>query len=117
MTTRRSFDPAGVVFGLLLPLAAALAGLILTKVWEPRLPDQIATHWSGTKPNGFGTPMSTAWIFALVILLVGGGCCAVAAFAQALLIMRRCMLLIGLTVVGLMLSLQVTVLHLSLIHI
>jgi len=114
VNSSRVVDPAGAVFGLLLPVMAALSGVILTKVWEPRLPAQIATHWTTTSPDGFSTPMSSAWTFALVTVLFGGGCAAIAALAQAMLMMRRTMLVVGLSVVGLILTVQVLLLYVQL---
>lgn len=114
MKSSRVVDPAGAVFGLLLPVIAALSGVILTKVWEPRLPAQIATHWTTTSPDGFSSPMSSAWTFALVTILFGGGCAAIAALAQAMLMMRRTMLVVGLSVVGLILTVQVVLLYVQL---
>ncbi|WP_072805171.1 DUF1648 domain-containing protein [Rhodococcoides yunnanense] len=105
----RTFDPAGVVFGVVIPIAAAAFGVILTHVWRSRLPEQIATHWSGTDPDGFTSPITSSWTLAVVIVLVGGGCSAVASLAHALLIMRRTMLMIGLTVVGLIVVLQIAI--------
>ncbi|CAH0281276.1 MAG: DUF1648 domain-containing protein [Rhodococcus sp.] len=96
----RTFDPAGVVFGVVLPLAVAALCLVLAYLWEGRLPDQVATHFSGTQPDDFSNPLANAWTVAIVIVLVGGGVSAVAALARVLLIMRRTMLIIGLTVVG-----------------
>ncbi|MDF3306605.1 DUF1648 domain-containing protein [Rhodococcus sp. T2V] len=114
MNSSRVVDPAGAVFGLLLPVIAALSGVILTTVWEPRLPAQIATHWTTTSPDGFSTPMSSAWTFALVTVLFGGGCAAIAALAQAMLMMRRTMLVVGLSVVGMILTVQVVLLSVQL---
>ncbi|MGA9872420.1 MAG: DUF1648 domain-containing protein [Rhodococcus sp. (in: high G+C Gram-positive bacteria)] len=107
----RTFDPAGVIFGVLAPIAAAALGVVAARIWRSRLPDQIATHWSGTQPDGFTSPVTSAWTLVIVIVLVGGGCSAVAALAHALLIMRRTMLMIGLTVVGLITVLQLAILH------
>lgn len=106
----RVLDPAGVVFGVGVPVAAAVVGLLLTYTWMDRLPDRLATHWSTSMPDGFSSPTSFAWTFALITLLIGGGCSAVAALAAALLVMRRAMLLTGLTVVGLLTTLQVAIL-------
>ncbi|MGF7122037.1 DUF1648 domain-containing protein [Rhodococcus sp. BE178] len=105
----RVIDPAGAVFGIGVPVLAAAAGIVLTYMLESRLPEQIATHWSGDggTPDGFMSPTSSAWMVALILLLVGGGCCAIAALAQAQLIMRRMMLLVGLVVVGLILAVEV----------
>ncbi|PQP23145.1 DUF1648 domain-containing protein [Rhodococcus opacus] len=114
MKSSRVVDPAGAVFGLLLPVLAALFGVILTKIWEPRLPAEIATHWTTTSPDGFATPMSSAWTFALVTVLFGGGCAAIAALAQAMLMMRRTMLVVGLSVVGLILTVLVVLLYVQL---
>ncbi|MDV2477878.1 DUF1648 domain-containing protein [Rhodococcus zopfii] len=110
MTTRRIIDPAGALFGIALPIATAVAAVLLTVVWEPRLPAEIATHWSGPDPVGFSAPMSSAWAMALVIVLIGGGCSAIAALAQAMLMMRRYMLVVGLGVTGLLATLHLTML-------
>ncbi|MBC2641041.1 MULTISPECIES: DUF1648 domain-containing protein [unclassified Rhodococcus (in: high G+C Gram-positive bacteria)] len=114
MNSSRVVDPAGAVFGLLLPIVAALSGVVLTTIWEPRLPAEIATHWTTTSPDGFATPMSSAWTFTLVTVLFGGGCAAIAALAQAMLMMRRTMLVVGLSVVGLILTVQVAMLYVQL---
>ncbi|MFD1812372.1 DUF1648 domain-containing protein [Rhodococcus gannanensis] len=105
MSESRTFDPAGVVFGLLVPVLAAVAVLVTGQLWSSRLPDTLATHFSGGIADGFASTSSTAWTFVLVIVLVGGGCSAVAALAQALLVMRRTMLIVGSSVTGLMLAL------------
>jgi hypothetical protein len=107
-------DPAGAVFGVILPVVAALSGVLLTKLWEPRLPAEIATHWTTTSPDGFATPISSAWTFALVTVLFGGGCAAVAALAPALLMMRRTMLVVGLSVVGMVSTVHVVILAVQL---
>ncbi|OLT36857.1 DUF1648 domain-containing protein [Rhodococcus sp. CUA-806] len=106
----KTFDPAGVVFGVVVPVLAAALGVIVARLWSARLPDQIATHWSGTQPDGFTSPTTSAWTLAIVTVIVGGGCSAVAALAHALLLMRRTMLMIGLTVVGLITVLQLAIL-------
>ncbi|MGB6275589.1 MAG: DUF1648 domain-containing protein [Rhodococcus sp. (in: high G+C Gram-positive bacteria)] len=106
----RTFDPAGVVFGVVVPLAVAALGLVLAYLWQARLPDQVATHFSGTEPDDLADPLSNTWTFAIVIVLAGGGCSAVASLARVLLIMRRMMLIIGLTVVGLIGVLQIATL-------
>ncbi|WP_032401685.1 hypothetical protein [Rhodococcoides fascians] len=112
MKTRasRTFDPAGVVFGVLGPLVVAALVLVLAYLWQGRLPDQVATHFSGTEPDDLADPLSNAWTLAIVIVLVGGGCSAVASLARVLLIMRRTMLVIGLTVVGMIGVLQIATL-------
>ncbi|MBS9374585.1 DUF1648 domain-containing protein [Rhodococcus sp. B50] len=100
MTTTRQVDLVGALLGLAVPVLCAVSVLVLTRSWLPRLPGEIATHWSGTTPDSFGSPMTSAWTAALLIVLVGGGCCAIAALAQAQLLMRRYMLAIGLGVTG-----------------
>lgn len=110
MRASRIVDPAGALFGLLLPVFAAVGGAALTKFWEPRLPAEIAVHWTGSSADGFDSPMASAWTFALVIVLIGGGCCAFAALAGGQLMIRRIMLFVGLTVVGLMSTIQVVLL-------
>ncbi|MCZ4563195.1 DUF1648 domain-containing protein [Rhodococcus sp. IEGM 1401] len=106
----RTFDPAGVVFGVAVPLVVAALGLVLAYLWQGRLPEQVATHFSGTEPDDFSNPLSNAWTLAIVIVLVGGGCSAVASLTRVLLIMRRTMLIIGLTVVGTIGVLQIATL-------
>ncbi|NLE81021.1 MAG: DUF1648 domain-containing protein [Rhodococcus sp.] len=112
MSSSRIVDPAGALFGLLLPVLAAAGGVVLTKIWEPRLPAEIAIHWSssGPSPDGFDSPMASAWTLALVIVLIGGGCCAFAALAGGQLMVRRLMLFVGLWVVGLITTMQIVVL-------
>ncbi|MFY2790305.1 DUF1648 domain-containing protein [Rhodococcus sp. MALMAid1271] len=106
----RTFDPVGVLFGVVVPLAVAALGPVLAHLWHSRLPEQVATHFSGTDPDDFSNPISSTWTLAIVIVLVGGGCSAVASLARVLLIMRRTMLIIGLTVVGVIGVLQIATL-------
>ncbi|WP_027502201.1 DUF1648 domain-containing protein [Rhodococcus sp. UNC363MFTsu5.1] len=110
MSNSRTFDPAGVLFGIGVPVLAAAVGLTVTRLWSPRLPDTVATHWAGSGPDGFSTPGSLAATMVIVILLVGCGASAIAALAGALLMMRRAMLIVGLTVVGLLLTLWIALL-------
>ena len=105
MSEARTFDPAGVAFGVLVPVAAAVTVLVTAQAWKSRLPSEIATHFSGGTVDGFTATSSASWTFVLVIVLVGGGCSAVAALGQALLMMRRTMLIVGSAVTGLMLAL------------
>ncbi|CAM3165556.1 DUF1648 domain-containing protein [Prescottella defluvii] len=100
----RVVDPAGLVFGLVVPGLAAATGVVLTYLLAPRLPEKIATQWSGDTPTSFMAPTTSAWSMAGIVLLVGGGCCGIAALAQAQLMMRRMMLLIGSTIVGVILA-------------
>ncbi|WP_305093175.1 DUF1648 domain-containing protein [Prescottella sp. R16] len=103
-TAPRVVDPAGVVFGIVLPLLAAASGVVATYALLPQLPEQIATQWSGGTPTSFMSPTASAWSVAAIVALVGGGCCAIAALAQAQLMMRRLMLLVGLAVTGLIVA-------------
>ncbi|MCL2533878.1 MAG: DUF1648 domain-containing protein [Nocardiaceae bacterium] len=105
----RVFDPAGVVFGVVVPVLAAAVGVVLTYVLLPRLPEQIATHWSGSAPDDFMSPTGSAWAAAAMVVLVGGGCSGIAALAQAQLMTRRIMLVIGLAVVGLIAAVQIAI--------
>lgn len=104
-------DPAGIVFGILAPLLCAISGFALSALWKSRLPDPIATHWTTTSPDGFSTLTSNAWTVALLTLLLGGGLSAIAALAPAMLMMRRFMLVIGLSVVGLVTAVDAALLH------
>jgi hypothetical protein len=114
VNTRRVFDPWGVAFGVVLPLFAAAGGLLLTLLWESRLPDRIVVHWGSAGPEDYSEPMTASWVFALAIVFVGGGCSAFSALAQALLTWRRIMLVAGLTVTGLLSTLQVAILAVQL---
>ena len=110
MSQTRVIDPVGVLFGVALPVLAAASILFLTRLWEPRLPDEVATHWGVSGPDSFGPVESSAWTMALLVVLVGGGCCAIAALARSLLMMRRYMLVMGLGVTGVMVATYVAVL-------
>ncbi|MGW0042135.1 DUF1648 domain-containing protein [Rhodococcus sp. NPDC003348] len=105
MSESRAFDPAGVVFGVAVPVLSAAAVLLTARLWRPRLPATLAVHWSDGVADGFTATGSAAWTFALVIVLIGGGASAVAALAQAMLMTRRTMLMVGSAVTGLMLAL------------
>ncbi|GAB2634408.1 DUF1648 domain-containing protein [Prescottella soli] len=105
----RVFDPAGVVFGVVVPMLAAAAGVVLTYVLLPRLPEQIATQWSGDTATSFMSPTGSAWLAGVMVVIVGGGCSGIAALAQAQLMTRRIMLVIGLTVVGLIVAVQIAI--------
>lgn len=107
----RVIDPAGAFFGLLIPVLCALGGVVLTTLWDTRLPDKIATHWSMTSADGFATPTTSAWTFALLTILFGAGLSAIAALAPAMLMMRRFMIVLGLIVVGIITGGQVASLH------
>ena len=53
MSEARTFDPAGVAFGVLVPVAAAVTVLVTAGLWEARLPATLATHFSGGTADGF----------------------------------------------------------------
>lgn len=114
MNDRRVFDPAGVALGLGLPIVAATSCVLLTLAWKSRLPAPLATHWTGALPDGYSPPMSVAWVFALSIVFVGGGCGFVATLAQSLLLMRRMMLLVAMTIVCLLVTLHVSIMWIQL---
>lgn len=44
---------AFVIVAILVPVIVTLAGAAVVIAWLPQLPDPIATHWSGTEPDGF----------------------------------------------------------------
>ncbi|GAA4485096.1 hypothetical protein GCM10023094_39520 [Rhodococcus olei] len=116
MKESRTFDPAGALFGVGVPVLSAVTVLALARLWAPRLPPTLATHWSGDVADGFTDTGSASWTFVLIVLLVGGGASAVAALAHALLMMRRTMLIVGSAVTGLMLAVWIGLLsaHLDL---
>lgn len=102
MSKARALDPVGAAFAIGVPLLAAAVTLGLTALWQDRLPAALATHWgSGSAPDGFSSPWSNSWFVAALIVLIGGGCAATAGFARAQLMLRRVMLVTGLTLTGL----------------
>lgn len=69
-----------------LPTAVTLLGLALVLLWLPRLPNPVATHWSGFSqaPDGFGSPLGylalsvglglgMTILFTLIVFLGGRG--------------------------------------------
>jgi hypothetical protein len=62
--TIRSTHRRAVLIGGVLPVLIAAVGTALMFSWMPELPDPIATHWSGSEPDGFGP----AWLIALTPL-------------------------------------------------
>jgi len=115
---RPRLDPVGLVFALALPLLGAALVLTATALWSDRLPDPLATHWSGSDgPDGFSGLWTNAWTLAAVLIVVGGGCAAPAAFARVQLMVRRILLVTAMIVIGLItavaLSMLVTQLDLA----
>ena len=55
-----------VLVGGVIPVAIAVVGTVLMLSWMPELPDPVATHWSGSEPDGFGP----AWMLALTPLAI-----------------------------------------------
>ncbi|MFB9307756.1 hypothetical protein BJY17_002773 [Agromyces hippuratus] len=71
-TARRRF----LLIGCALPAAITLVGVGLMVAWLPQVPPTVATHWSGSGPDGFGpawsVPLGTAVLgFGLVALFAG----------------------------------------------
>ena len=60
-----------IVLSLGLPIIASLVLIGLTLLWQPRLPDPVAIHWSGNTPDNFGN----VWLLILpiVLMLIGLG--------------------------------------------
>ncbi|WP_449281386.1 DUF1648 domain-containing protein [Leucobacter sp.] len=55
---------AALWVGLVLPLAVTVAAAALLLAWLPRLPDPMASHWSGTgAPDGFMSPSANTVAF------------------------------------------------------
>lgn len=111
-------DPAGAAFALFLPLFGAALILATTALWADRLPDPLATHWSGSGgPNGYSGLWSDAWTLSAVLIVVGGGCAAPAASARGQLMLRRILLVTAAIVSGLItavaLAMRVTQLDLA----
>lgn len=95
-------DPVGLVFALALPLIGAALILATTALWADRLPDPLATHWSGSgDPDGYSGLWSDAWTLSAVLIVVGGGCAAPAASARGQLMLRRILLVTAAIVSGL----------------
>jgi hypothetical protein len=82
MTTPRPRSPhrlATTVTALVVPFGVLAATVLIARAWAPRLPDPVATHWSGADvPDGFGSPTSL-----LAVPLVVGGLLAVGMWALA----------------------------------
>jgi hypothetical protein len=56
---------AALWVGLILPLVLTAAATTVLIVWLPRLPDPMATHWSGSgAPDGFMPPAAGIAVFA-----------------------------------------------------
>ena len=82
MTTPRPRPPhrlATTVTALVVPLSVLAATVLVALAWAPRLPDPVATHWSGADvPDGFGSLASL-----LAVPLVVGGLLAAGLWALA----------------------------------
>ena len=103
----RSIDPAGTAFSFGVPLLATAATLALTALWQDRLPLRMATHWgTGGEPDGFSGVWANSWSVVAMMVVIGGSCGAVAAFASVQLLLRRILLVIGLTVTGMMFTIN-----------
>lgn len=106
-STPASIDPVGAGFAIGLPLLAGAATLVLAASWQDRLPVPLATHWSlGPEPDGFSRLWSHTWFMVAMIILVGGGSAVAAAFAAVHLMLRRILLIVGLTVTGMMFTIN-----------
>lgn len=56
---------AALWVGLILPLALSAAAAAILVAWLPRMPDPMASHWSGTGgPDGFMSPAANIATFA-----------------------------------------------------
>lgn len=55
--------------GIVVPAMFTLAALAAQFAWLPETPDPLATHWSGSGPNGSGP----GWTYPLITLLMGFG--------------------------------------------
>ncbi|MEF3402733.1 DUF1648 domain-containing protein [Agromyces sp. CCNWLW203] len=74
-TARRRF----LLIGCALPAAITLVAVALMVVWLPEVPPTVATHWTGSGPDGFGP----AWVVPLGTAVLGLG--LVALFAGIML--------------------------------
>lgn len=72
----RRAKAAAVIVGVALPVAAAFTAAIVLITWLPLTPDPVATHWSGSEPDGFtsagGNIFLVAGMSAGLGLLMGG---------------------------------------------
>lgn len=69
--TMPKFDPRAVWGTIIVPsiVAVAIFGIVLAV--SDRLPEKVATHWSGSDtPDGFMSPLSSALIFLVLSLLI-----------------------------------------------
>lgn len=57
---------AARIVGLYIPLGLVVVQLIVFLAWLPRLPDEVAVHWSGAGvPDGFASPIVPLLMFPL----------------------------------------------------
>lgn len=82
MTAPRPRPPhrtATTLTTLVAPVAVLAATVAVARAWEPRLPDPVATHWSGSgAPDGFGSLTSLLVIPVVVGVLLALGLWALA---------------------------------------
>jgi len=55
-----------ILIGGILPVAIAAITTVVMLTWIGDLPDPIAVHWSGSSPDGFGSPL--AFVFVPLII-------------------------------------------------
>ncbi|KQZ11172.1 hypothetical protein ASD23_03505 [Agromyces sp. Root1464] len=61
-----------LLIGCALPAAITLVAVALMVAWLPDVPPTVATHWSGSGPDGFGP----AWVVPLATAVLGFGLAA-----------------------------------------
>lgn len=119
MSLRRAMI-AALLIGVVMPIALALTSAILLITWLPLTPDPVATHWSGSAPDGFTGAGANIFLVsgmsAGLGLLIGGiavygsGRGAIAVWSA----MNRFLAALGLSVSALISALGVLSTHMQL---
>ncbi|WP_048761865.1 DUF1648 domain-containing protein [Corynebacterium vitaeruminis] len=100
------FDPWVVRGTIIAPCVLAIAQLLWVIAISDRLPEQIATHWSGSDtPNGFMPPIQSTLIMAVVVIA-----CAqigwIGAKTSTPLVVRKPIAIINLALCGFLIALE-----------
>ncbi|BDI23170.1 hypothetical protein [Herbiconiux sp. L3-i23] len=69
MTGPRAYRHKLIAIGAVLPLTLALSGAAVILSWLPRLPDEVAVHWTSSGADGFATPLLYPGMLVLITAL------------------------------------------------
>ncbi|MBN4927552.1 hypothetical protein IEU95_11980 [Hoyosella rhizosphaerae] len=117
---QRRVDWTGLLFGVFMPFVVAGTLLWLTRIWEPRLPENVVAQWNAIGEPSRITPLwSNTWLLATLMVATASGLGAIAALRRALLSLRFLLLIVSTTVTGLFAGLWVGILigHINVINI